>query len=571
MVITSIMKNSGPFKYAYGVQDGSVVTGKKIKQAVHRFFQWIETADDDGYYLDHKAGMHVINFFPLFLNHTKGSLVGEPFHLELFQQFTMYNVFAWKNVGTKKRRINTVYDKRAKKNGKTAEMAGLALYCMSFDFEMEAEIYVGATKEDQARLCWKQAKQFITSAVANPMLKKMGFWCKQRVIGFNETDSTMMALGGDSKTQDGINSHVSIIDEYHAHRDDTVKENLESSSVQRAQPILWHITTAGVNVQSVCKQYEDSVTLVLNGQNIDNHLFVMIHDLDPGDDWNDKKTWCKANPLLFSGALKIEAIEKEYTKAINQPSKIPNFKTKHLNMWVDALQIWIPAEIYKRNEVEKIPKKAFKKHTGFGALDLSSTTDFTAFIRLSEPDKNGFRYMVPKLFCPADTIKKRSTEDKVPYEYWRDAGFIISTPGEVCDYSIIESHVIADYREHNLQRIEVDAWNSTSTITNLMEAGVEVSKFSQGISHMTHPTKQFEKMIYEGIIKYEYNPVMEWMLSGCVKVEDANENVKIHKGHSNRHGKRVDGIIAAIMALGGSLSLKEQPSKYENDQNEIYI
>lgn len=570
MKITKEMKNSLPFQYAYGVQNGSIVCGLKIKKAVDRFFSWINTSDEDGYYLDHKAGMDIIDFFPDFLNHTKGKLQGKPFILQPFQAFTMYNVFGWKD-DKGNRRINTVYDKRAKKNGKSAEMAGLALYCMSFDMEMEAEVYVGATKEDQARICWKQAKQFIVSPVSNPLLSQLGFYVQQRIIGFKPTDSIMMPLGGDSKTQDGINSQLSIIDEYHAHKDDSVKENLESSSVQRRQPLTWHITTAGVNMASVCKNYEDSVIEVLEGRKKDDSLWIMIHDLDLEDDWEDQNNWYKANPLMSSGALDIDNLQKEFTKAKNQPSKIPNFKTKHLNMWVDAPEIWIPNEIWKRNEVESIPMSAFEQYGSYCAIDLSSTTDLTADVFISEPNQEEVRYLVPYFYCPEDTIERRSKEDRVPYRYWRDAGYLISTPGEVCDYSVIEQNHISYVGQYKAKRTELDRWNATSTATNLIEAGLEVSYFSQAISNMSFPTKQFEKLIYEGKIKYLYNPVLEWMLSGCVKMEDPNGNVKIHKGKSHAGNKRVDGIIASIMALGGSLSMKEPPSKYSKPQDKIYV
>lgn len=563
---TKEMIASGPFQYAECVKNGSIICGSKIRKAVDRFYSWIDNAETDGFYLDHNSGMHIVNFFPTFINHTKGKMQGQPFHLELFQQFTLYNVFAWKDQKGN-RRINTVYDKRAKKNGKSAEMAGLALYCMSFDMEMEAEIYVGATKEDQARICWQQAKMFIDSPVANPVLQKIGFYCQQRIIGFKPTASKMQPLGGDSKTQDGINSHVSIIDEYHAHKDDSVKENLESSSVQRKQPLTWHITTAGVNVQSVCKHYEDSVIEVLEGRNEDHHLWIMIHDIDEGDDWEDSNNWYKANPLMQFGSFDIDSLKKEYIKAKNQPSKIPNFKTKHLNMWVDALNVWIPNEIWKRNEVKKIPVDVFEKNGSFAACDLSTTTDITAVVFLSEPDEENVRYLVPFMFCPEATIDVRSKEDRVPYRFWRDKGYLISTPGEVCDYDVIEDYIISNFNKLYCKRVEFDKWNSTSTVTKLMEAGIEISYFSQAISNMSHPTKQFEKLVYEGKIKYEYNPLLEWMLSGCVKVEDANENVKIHKGQSNRNGKRVDGIIASIMALGGSLSIKEEESKYSKPLN----
>jgi phage terminase large subunit-like protein len=568
---TPEMLSSVPFQYASDVRAGKLLVGKRIKQAVERFFQWIETAEADGYILDHKAGMWAVNFFPQFLNHTTGTLQRTPLLLAPFQQFTMYNVFGWLDASGK-RRIRTVYDKRAKKNGKSAEMAGVALFCMSLDMEMEAQIYVGATKEDQARICWKQAAQFIQSPAANPMLKRLGFEVQQRHIHFRPTASVMMPLGGDSKTQDGINSHLAIIDEYHAHPTDAVKENLESSSVQRRQPITWHITTAGTNIASVCKNYEDSVIEVLEGRAKDDRLWIMIHDIDDGDDWQDETIWYKANPLLGIG-LDIENIRVEFTKTINQPSKIPNFKTKHLNMWVDAPTIWIPNEIWQRNKVKEISLSLFHEFGSYAALDLSTTTDISAFVILSEPDNDGCRYIKPFFFCPEDTIDRRSKEDRVPYRYWRDAGLLIATPGEVIDYAIIEDTIVQSFPKYNIKRCEVDRWNATSVVNNLMEQNINVSYFSQAISNMSFPTKMFEKLVYEGKILHDGNPILEWMLSGCVVIADANENIKIHKGNSNKHGKRVDGIIGLIMALGGSMSVPEETSKYSKplSNDEIYI
>lgn len=566
---TKKMQATIPFQYAKGVLEGKIVTGQLIKDAVNRFYQWIENAESDGFTLDHESGMRAINFFPTFLNHTKGKLQGQPFFLAPFQQFTLYNLFGWKDAKGN-RRINTIYDKRAKKNGKSAEMAGLGLYCMSIDMEMEAEIYIGATKEDQAKICWDQAASFINSPVANKVLEKMGFYVQQRKIGFRPTKSKMQPLGGDSKTQDGINAHLAIIDEYHAHKDDGVKENLESSSVQRRQPITYHITTAGTNIASVCKNYEDSVKEVLKGRKQDHHLWIMIHDLDEDDDWENVENWGKANPLLGQG-LDLDNLEKEFIKAKNQPSKIPNFKTKHLNMWVDAPVIWIPNEIWRKNKIKEISLSMFEKYGSYAALDMSSTTDITAFVILSEPDDVGNRYIKPFFFCPKDTIERRSKEDRVPYRYWMDAGLLIATPGEVIDYDIVEDYICQNYFKYKIERVEVDRWNATSIVNNLLEKNIEVSYFNQSISAMSHPTKTFEKLVFEGKLKHDGNPILEWMLSGCVKIEDANENVKIHKGQSNKHGKRVDGIIATIMALGGSLSPKEDNGKYSKPTNDIYI
>ena len=243
-------------------------------------------------------------------------------------------------------------------------------------------------------------------------------------------------------------------------------------------------------------------------------------------------------------------------------------------MWVDAPQIWIPHEIWMQNKVDTIPIEPFQNYGSYTGIDLSTTTDITAYVILSEPDADGFRYIKPFFFCPLDTIEKRSKEDRVPYRYWKDQGLLIATPGNTVDYNYLEDKVLETYHGYNVQNIEMDQWNASQLSNNLQEKGLDVSFFSQAIATISYPTKQFEKLVYEGKIKHDGNPILAWMLSGCVIYQDANENIKVHKGQSNAAGKRVDGIIATIMALGGSLSVEKDgnQSKYNDpDKNPIYI
>lgn len=584
MTITPQMLSSVPFQYATDVLSGKIVTGKWIKLAAQRFFDWIETAEKDGYYLDHRQGMFAIKFFPMFLTHTKGPLAKMklPFELAPYQQFVVYNVFAWLNVETKLRRINFVYDAVARKNGKTTLLAGLGLYLQSLDGEAGPEIYVGATKEAQAKTLWEQAFAFVNQSL---MLRKLGFKNQARQILFAQPDNNgvFRFLGGDSKTLDSLNPSAAFVDEYHAHKDDSVREVLESAMGARDQPLVYIITTAGFNLKSSCKLAEDSYKDILLGLNKDNHTLIMIHQMDETDDWQDETNWEKSNPSLIYVTTLMDFMRREYIKAINQPSKIPNFKTKSLNMWVDGANVWIPSDIWKANDInfgrdkslERLPVdlNKFLFFGSYSGLDLSTTTDITAFVAISEPDDEGIRYLKPFLFCPEDTIEKRSKEDQVPYRYWKNAGHIIATPGNTVDYDVIEDYIRKYYPILNINRIEVDSWNSNSITNHLVEEGYSVSKFSQTITTYSHPTKVFEKLCYDGKIKHDGNPVMEWMLSGCVTIEDHNENIRISKGKSHANGKRIDGIIAAIMALGGSLSPKEEQSKYSKpmDETEIYI
>ncbi len=586
------MTSSTPWTYANNVRSGKIACGNFIKLAIERFYRWVDNAEADGYYIDHDAGMRIIEFFPKLINHTKGSMAGKPFHLAPFQQFTLYNLFAWKNKETGLRRIKKVYDKRAKKNGKSAEMAGLSLYVMAADNEYEAEVYVGATKEDQAKICHNQAKQFIESPVANPLLKAIGFSTRLREIRFEGTASKMMPLGGDSKTQDGINSHVSIIDEYHAHKDDTVKENLESSSIQRRQPITYHITTAGFNTQSVCYNYEQVCKDVLLGTKEENDsLWIMIHELDEGDDWQDPDNWIKANPLLHNG-LSLKRLMEEYNDAILQPSKQNNFKTKHLNMWVDAPDVFISDEDWMRNS-EKVRIENFIKYGCEGAIDLSTTTDLTSLGFISYPDDEGVQDLLVFNFCPKETIDQRSKADRVPYRFWseqkyadfitvpkeledefahllNDVPLLVATPGNVVDYNVFEDYAVSYAKQLTAKTVNYDRHNSTQLITNIEEAGVKCMQFAQTIIYYSYPTKEFEKLALSGKLRHGGNPVLRWCLSGCGIYRDPNENIRLSKKHSS---KRIDPLIASVMALAGVLNVEEPERKqsvYNDPNKEFY-
>lgn len=576
MMIPTEILNSVPFQYAAAVKSGEIITGLRVQQAISRFYLLLDTADAKGYWLDHKKGFAVIRFFEKFLQHTKGKSAGAPFLLSPYQQFTLYNLFAWQTANKKGqtiRLIRNVYEKVGKKNGKTAVEAGLALFVMAFDNEAGAEVYVGATKEEQAKLCFHQACDFV---LKNSLLQKLGFKVYQKEIKFVPTSAFMKPLGGDSKTQDGINSHLSILDEMHAHKDDSVKENLESSSAARLQPITYTITTAGTNIHGVCKNFEDSCINILEGVAEDDTFLIMIHDLDEKDNWQDPQNWFKANPNL-DVTVSLDFLQKEYQKTVNQPSKIPNFKTKHLNMWVDAPTVWVESEFWNAC-MQPIRYENFAKLGNCGGLDLSSTTDLTAFAIITEPDAEGFRDLDVWCFCPLDTIEKRSKEDRVPYKYWAnlkrdnatDAAdtYLIATPGNMVDYNIVFNKIVEITYSHKTNHLEYDRKFSAGLIAPLQEAGVELAPFTQTLMNYTSPTKEFERLLRSAKLRVGNNPILKWMLSGVVPIYDTNENVRLDKSRST---KRIDGIIASIMALAGTLSEEKEPpgSKYNDPTVEI--
>ena len=583
MTPTKEIQSSVPYRYALDVKEGRIPTGRCIRLAVDRFFSWIETAEQDGYHLDHASGMHVIEFCSFFIQHTMGekAINNEALLLEPYQQFTLYNLFGWKSADGF-RRIKTVYEKVARKNGKTALQAAIGLYCLTFDNESSPQIYAAATKEAQAKIVWEQAFNYV---VKSHPLRSIGVKNTQREIRFPKTMGVFRFLGGDSKTQDGLNPSLAIIDEYHAHKDDSVREVLESAMGARRNPILYIITTAGFNMQSACKAYEDVCKEILSGIKEDDHTFIMIHDLDEGDDWEDPANWYKANPNL-GVSISMEYLQGEYVKAKNQPSKIPNFKTKHLNMWVDAAEVRIPEEIWNLSS-QKINLQNFITYGCAGAMDLASTTDLAALVLVSNPDPDGFRDILPLMFCPKDTILKRSKEDRVPYDHWANTPLsnfldygetalgqsafwstvpmLITTPGNQIDYAKVKEHLLYLNDVFNPKWWEYDSWAATQLVQEVEERRIEMHPFPQTITHFSFPTKEFERFAYEGKFRHGGHTLLRWMLSGCVAIMDPNENIRYSKKHST---KRIDGIIATIMALAGTITQAESNESQWNNVGE---
>ena len=192
-----------------------------------------------------------IAFFSL-LKHSKGEWAGQVIALEPWQQFILWVLFGWKRAdGT--RRFRTAYQEIARKNGKSTIAAGVGLYLMIADGEPGAEIYTAATKRDQARITHAEATRMVKSS---PALRKEIRAFKDN-LHIPDTASKYEPLGADADSMDGLNVHGAIIDELHAHKDRRVWDVLETATGSRRQPLMFAITTAGYDRQSLCfEQHE---------------------------------------------------------------------------------------------------------------------------------------------------------------------------------------------------------------------------------------------------------------------------------------------------------------------------
>ena len=538
--------------YAEQVRSGAILVCEYVRLAVERYYADLDRALDEGRYFDKKAAMRAIHFIEK-LKHTKGEWAGQRFRLEPWQQFVLWNIFGWKNAdGT--RRFRYAYIEIARKNGKTALSAGIGLYMLFADGESRPEVYSAATVKDQAKICFSDAVEIVKATDLKNYLTPY-----RNSIVYELKGGTMKPLSSDYGTHDGLNPSCGIIDEFHAHKDSGMFDVIKSAFGARRQPLMFVITTAGFNKSGACYAYRENVIKVLRGVNEDDSLFGIIYTLDDKSEWDDPKMWIKANPNL-GVSLSADYLADQVKDAKNRPEAVRNVMTKNVDLWVDAERTWILDDAWQKCIGTTAPAD-LKGCACWGGLDLSNVSDITAYVLLFH--ENDRFQLLPHFWIPEEKMREKIRKENINYDKWVAEGYVTVTPGNVIDYDFVKADILRIVADYDLRTSAYDRWNSSQTIIDLQNEGMECNPFGQGYGSMSAPTKEFEKLVLTGKIEHFGNPVLRWMLASTLVKTAPAGNIKPDKEKSTQ---KIDGIVAAIMALGEWMTAQanDERNPYEN-------
>ena len=538
--------------YAEQVRSGEILVCEYVRLAVERYYADLDRALDMGRYFDKKAAMRAIRFIEK-LKHTKGEWAGQRFRLESWQQFVLWNIFGWKNAdGT--RRFRYAYIEIARKNGKTALSAGIGLYMLFADGESRPEVYSAATVKDQAKICFSDAAEIVKATDLKNYLTPY-----RNSIVYELKGGTMKPLSSDYGTHDGLNPSCGIIDEFHAHKDSGMFDVIKSAFGARRQPLMFIITTAGFDKSGVCYAYRENIIKVLRGVNEDDSLFGIIYTLDDKSEWDDPKMWIKANPNL-GVSLSTDYLADQVKDAKNRPEAVRNVMTKNVDLWVDAERTWILDDVWQKCIGTTDPAD-LKGCACWGGLDLSNVSDITAYVLLFH--ENDRFQLLPHFWIPEEKMLEKIRKENINYDKWAAEGYVTVTPGNVIDYDFVKADILRIVADYDLRASAYDRWNSSQTIIDLQNEGMECNPFGQGYGSMSAPTKEFEKLVLTGKIEHFGNPVLRWMLASTLVKTDPAGNIKPDKEKSTQ---KIDGIVASIMALGEWMTAQanDESNPYEN-------
>lgn len=477
------------------------------------------------------------------LCHTKGRWAGKPFLLMDWQEQIVRDIFGTlKKNG--KRQFTTAYIEIPKKNGKSELAAAVALYLLFADGEAAPEVYGAAADRAQAGIVFDVADQMVKM---NPALEKRAkrLGANKRIIThFN--NGFYQVLSAEVGTKHGLNVSGLVLDEVHAQPNRKLYDVLtKGSGDAREQPLYFLITTAGNDKNSICYELHQKALDIIEGRKIDSTFYPVIFGADESEDWSDPKVWKKANPSLGE-TITIDKVQAAYESARQNPGEENSFRQLRLNQWVKQSVRWMPMDKWDACSFE-IDEEKLKGRVCYGGLDLSSTTDITAFVLVFPPvDENDKYYVLPYFWIPEENVSLRVRRDHVPYDIWEQQGVLQTTEGNVIHYGFIESFIEKLGEKYNIREIAFDRWGAVQMVQNLEGMGFTVVPFGQGFKDMSPPTKELMKLTLEQKIAHGGHPVLRWMADNIFIRTDPAGNIKADKEKST---EKIDGVIATIMAL----------------------
>lgn len=560
------MKKSYPLDYNpirdywEQVASNQVTVSDKVRRMYKELIRILDDETSEWEY-DPERANHAIEFVENYCKHSKGKLGGQPFILELWQKAMTAALFGivHKIDGTRKYKEFILIV--ARKNGKSAWGSAIGLYMLTADNEPGPEVVSAATKKDQAKIIWLEAKRMVKKSPA--LRKRVRALVAEMVMDAN--DGVFKPLSSDSNTLDGLNPHCSLIDELHAIADKNLYDVIIDGMSAREQPISIITTTAGTVREGIFDIKYEEAEKIINGFDDpdgykDEHVLPIIYELDKREEWTDESCWQKANPGL--GTIKsFETLKGKVAKAQDNPLLVKNLLTKDFNIRDTSSEAWLTFE--QANNTSTFDLTDLKPRYAIGGADLSSTTDLTSACIVFKVPNDDTIYAKHMYWLPEDLLDHRTKEDKIPYDIWRDMGLLRTTPGNKVHYKFVSQwfEELRDEFDVYVPWLGYDSWSATYWVEDMqgMLGKEGMLPVIQGKKTLSSPMKSLGADLHAKRINYGNNPITKWCLTNTSVDVDKNDNIQPVKGKNQR--RRIDGLAALLNAY---VIFSDKQSDYEN-------
>lgn len=533
-------------EYWEKISSGEINVSRWVKKTFEKLVYDVEHPGE--FFYSPKRANHFFEFCENYCRHSKGKLGGQLVRLELWEKAILGAVFGFVDInGLRKYQRAVVIV--AKKNGKSLLASCVGLYMQIADGEPGAEVYAVATKKDQAKIIWLEARRMVRKS--KTLLKKIKTLVAEMVSEFN--DSVFKPLSSDSDTLDGLNVHCGLMDEIHQWKNGkALYDIVADGTTAREQPLIFITSTAGSIRGDLYDDIHDEAERTINSYFEENGFsdersIFFLYELDSRKEWTDPECWIKANPGL--GTIKNRrTLEEKVEKAKHNPKLVKNLVCKEFNIPETNVESWLTWEQLNNTAVYDVEK--LKPRYFIGGVDLSGGVDLTAAKAIFKVPNDPCIYVMSMYWIPEELVEQKVRQDQIPYDLWIEQGYCRTCPGNK-----IHAKYVTEWFEELRDKYDIyplyigyDAWAASywkEEMANKFGENILIP-LRQGKRTLSSPMKLLERDLESKLINYNNNPIDKWCLANTSVDEDRNGNIQPMK--TSRSTRRIDGTAALLDA-----------------------
>lgn len=443
----------------------------------------------------------------------------------------------------------------ARKNAKTATSAFLLLlHLCGPEAKENSQLYSAAQSRDQASILFGYASKVVR--MSPDLSEYVQIKESAKTLVCPELGTMYRALSADASTAYGLSPVFSVHDELGQVKGprSELYEAIETASAAHESPLSIIISTqAPTDADLLSLLIDDALT------GADPRIKVALHtapmDMDPFSD----EAIRAANPH-FDVFMNREEVRKQATDAKRLPAQEASYRNLILNQRIEARSPFVTHSVWKENGA--VPQE-YEGQPVYGGLDLSSTTDLTALVLVSDDGD-----VLPTFWLPEEGLSEKSRADRVPYDLWAKQGFLHTTPGRAIEYDYIAAYLRDLFDRCDVRAIAFDRYNMKFLRPCLERAGFDESElerfveFGQGFVSMSPALRELETRLLRSSLKHGNHPVLEMTAKNATVVTDPAGNRKFIKGKATG---RIDGMVALAMAVGVMPSVEQSDDEAFND------
>lgn len=479
-------------------------------------------------------GEQVVAFIETHCKVTEGALAETPMKLLDFQKRFILDIYD--NAHGTHRAILSV----SKKNGKTALIASLVLaHLVGPEASVNCQIVSGALTREQAGLVFKHAAAMVR--MDDELRANVRIVTHKKELHGLLWGSSYKALASKGSTTQGISPVLAIVDEIGGviGPEDPFVSAIASSQGAHESPLFIAISTQAASDADLLSLWIDDAR-----KSGDPRVICHVYEAPADCKIDDPEAWKAANPALgiFRSLADIEA-QAELAKRM--PSAENSFRNLQLNQRIPTGAPFVTKNVWALNSGQ--PDSLVGLDV-YGGLDLSTRNDLTALV-LAGRDAAGVWHLVPYFWTPLDGLSERARRDRVPYELWRDQGFLRATPGSTVDYEYVARDLAEICDGLNVRGIAFDPHHIAFLQKEFDRISLHLPLVMchQGFNGVNPGLCALEAELLNGRVRHGMHPVLTMCASGAVTESNSENQRRFSKKKTNA---RIDGIVSSALAFG---------------------